>query len=262
MSPTVEKTFGPQLIGVLFNAILFGVLAVQTHIYFNGNRSGERWTRYLVIVLLVLETINTGMDFAKVYEGLFKNSVIAAVRLFCSISTPVQIYYAWRIRILTESNVLAGFIVALALITFASSICATVFGGFHPVRDSFDKSVYSSLVTWMATTAATHKKHMMAVMKSVVDKIIILTIQTGVLTSVNAVASIVIFTSTNETQIAFIWNSSISKLYTNSLVSMLNAREEWNKTLNGQNDAESVSNILFANRDGPADSEQSSESRQ
>ncbi|THU80028.1 hypothetical protein K435DRAFT_873349 [Dendrothele bispora CBS 962.96] len=276
-STTAEKIFGPLLIGVFFNAILFGVLAVQAHLYFNWNRSGERWTRYLIIVLLALETLNTGVDFAIIYEGLFKKLgqpsldiplLAANPVLISSISTLVQIYYAWRIRILTRSNVLAGFIFVLALISFASSICGTVFTALHPNwGDGFDQNLLRSLITWLTTSAlcdvviaiamifflTTHKEDSMGVTKCVVNKIIILTIQTGVLTSVAAVADILTFTLIKESTIQFIWDFSISKLYTNSLLSMLNAREEWSKKLEARNDVESISNVSFAHVDGLAD---------
>ncbi|THU80163.1 hypothetical protein K435DRAFT_941080 [Dendrothele bispora CBS 962.96] len=38
LSMTAERMFGPLLVGVLFNAILFGVLVVQAHVYLNWNR--------------------------------------------------------------------------------------------------------------------------------------------------------------------------------------------------------------------------------
>ncbi|THU99453.1 hypothetical protein K435DRAFT_855645 [Dendrothele bispora CBS 962.96] len=273
---TAERVYGPPLIGVLFNGILFGVLVVQAHLYFNWDRSGERWTGYLVTVLLVLETINTGIDFAMVYQGLFKNYgqlnlgipfLAANPVITSSISTIVQIYYAWRIRILTKSNVLAGFILVLAWVSLASGICGSVFTALHPGWDGFDRKIFSSLVAWLTTTAicdiiiaiamvfylTTHKKDSMAVTKSVVNRIIILTIQTGVITSVAAVASILTFTLIKQATIQFIWDFSISKLYTNSLLSMLNAREEWSKTLDAQNDVENISDVSFVHLDGLAD---------
>ncbi|THU93495.1 hypothetical protein K435DRAFT_903675 [Dendrothele bispora CBS 962.96] len=243
-SMTAERMFGPLLIGVLFNAILFGVLAVQAHLYLNWNH------------------------FAMVYQALLKNFgqlnldiplLAANPILISSISTLVQINYAWRIRILTRSNILAGFIFILALISFASSICGTVFTTLHSNwADGFDKSVLSSLVAWLTTSAVcdviiaivmvffltTHKKDSMpGVMKSVVNKIIILIIQTGVLTSVAAVADILTFTLIEES-------------------TLLNAREEWSKTLSAQNDAESVSDMSFVHRDGLADSEENSKHQQ
>ncbi|THU99455.1 hypothetical protein K435DRAFT_964410 [Dendrothele bispora CBS 962.96] len=270
---TVEKTFGPLLIGVLFNAILFGVLAVQAHLYFNWNRSDERWTRFLVIVLLVLETLNTGIDFAMVYEGLFKNfgkldlgiPLLAANPVVISlISTLVQAYYAWRIRILTKSNILAGTICVLALASFASSIYGTVFTAVHPNWDDHDNSLLISLIVWLTTSAicdvviaiTTRRKDSMGVTQSVVNRIIILTIQTGVFTFVAAVADVLTFTLVRQGTIQFIWDFSISKLYTNSLLSMLNAREEWSKTLDARNDAENISNISFAHIGGLADDRQ------
>ncbi|THU99480.1 hypothetical protein K435DRAFT_855666 [Dendrothele bispora CBS 962.96] len=286
LSMTAERMFGPLMVGVFFNAILFGVLAVQAHVYLNWNRSGERWTRYLVIILLVLEALDTGIHFAIVYQGLFKNFgqtsfdiplLAANPVLISSISTLVQINYAWRIRILTKSNVLAGFISILALISFASSICGTVFTILHSNwADGFDKSLFSSLVAWLTTSAicdvaiaivmvfflTTQKKDSMPVTKSVVNKIIIVTIQTGVLTSVAAVADILTFTLIKGATFQFIWDFSISKLYTNSLLSTLNAREEWNKTLSARNDTESISRLSFACRDGLANSEENSKSQQ
>ncbi|THU99452.1 hypothetical protein K435DRAFT_794891 [Dendrothele bispora CBS 962.96] len=269
LSMTAEKMFGPPLIGLLFNGILFGVLAVQAHLYFNWNRrydhpeipqlssgqakaffsSGERWTRYLVAVLLVLEILNSGIVFAMVYQGLFKNYVTAIslpiatliffyihglqFLLLSSISTIAQIYYAWRIRILTNSNVLAGFIFVLAWVSFAWSICGSVFTALHPNWDGIDNRLLTSLITWQTTSTVcdvviaiamvfyltTHKKDSMAVTKSVVNRIIILTIQTGVITSVAAIASILTFTLVKQ-------------------ATMLNAREEWSKTLDAHNDVE------------------------
>ncbi|THU93497.1 hypothetical protein K435DRAFT_799688 [Dendrothele bispora CBS 962.96] len=190
-SMTAERMFGPLLIGVLFNAILFGVLAVQAHLYLNWNRSGERWTRYLVIILLILETLNTGIDFAMVYQALLKN--------FGQLNLDIPLLAA-----------ICDVIIAIVMVFFLT----------------------------------THKKDSMpGVMKSVVNKIIILIIQTGVLTSVAAVADILTFTLIEES-------------------TLLNAREEWSKTLSAQNDAESVSDMSFVHRDGLADSEENSKHQQ
>ncbi|THU91086.1 hypothetical protein K435DRAFT_801523 [Dendrothele bispora CBS 962.96] len=226
----------------------------------------------MVIILLVLEALNTGIDFAMVYQGLFKifgqmsfdiPLLAANPVLISSISTLVQLNYASRIRILTKSNVLAGFIFILALISFASSICGTVFTTLHSNwADGFDNSIFISLVAWLTTSATTQKKDSMPVTKSVVNKIIILTIQTGVLTSVAAVADILTFTLVKGATFQFIWDFSISKLYTNSLLSTLNAREEWSKTLSARNDFESISRLSFACRDGLANSEENSKSQQ
>ncbi|THU83316.1 hypothetical protein K435DRAFT_844092 [Dendrothele bispora CBS 962.96] len=241
--PTVEITFGPLLIGVLFNAILFGVLAVQAHLYFNWNRSDERWTRYLVTILLILETVNTGIDFAMVYKGLFKNFG----KLDHGIPFLAAAFYAWRIRISTKSNVLAGFICVLALVSFASSIYGTVFTATHPNWGDHDNGLLISLIIWLTTSAicdviiaitmiyflTTHRKNSMGATKSVVNKIIILTIQTGVLTFVAAVADVLTFTLVRQG-------------------TMLNAREEWSKMLGAQNDVENISDVSFVHIDGLA----------
>jgi hypothetical protein len=59
-----------------------------------------------------------------------------------------------------------------------------------------------------------------------------------------ALADLLFFTISPKTAISFVWDFSISKLYTNALLSTLNARAGWNNlNTNEQNEG----SILFTN---------------
>ncbi|KAL4259490.1 hypothetical protein AB1N83_009597 [Pleurotus pulmonarius] len=69
MTPNPELFFGPMLLGVFFNTILYGVLVVQIFNYFQVYKSSDKpLIRYLVIYLLVLETFGTACVIHMMYE--------------------------------------------------------------------------------------------------------------------------------------------------------------------------------------------------
>ncbi|TFY62796.1 hypothetical protein EVJ58_g3644 [Rhodofomes roseus] len=62
--PSVDLIFGPMLVGVFFNCILFGVMVMQTY------SKDITWIRYFVIYLFIVETVNTACDMYLIYQPL------------------------------------------------------------------------------------------------------------------------------------------------------------------------------------------------
>lgn len=60
-----------------------------------------------------------------------------------------------------------------------------------------------------------------------INKIIRLTVQTGLITTLFAILDVVCFLVLPHTTINFVWDFALSKLYTNALISTLNARAGW-----------------------------------
>lgn len=75
-----------------------------------------------------------------------------------------------------------------------------------------------------------------------IDRIIRLTVQTGMLTAIAAVGEVVFFTVLPRTALNFLWDLALSKIYTNSLMSTLNARAGWNNLISQHHHA----NVLFS----------------
>jgi len=263
--PLVQSVFGPMLIGVFFNAILYGVLLVQTYLYYQNSNKDARWIKYLIFFLLLAETIDTGLDFAVVWEALVQDygqatifqklpTTFSADPLVTSwISTLVQIFQGWRIRELTRSNCILGLVTLAASMSLVAGTTTTVLVSIHPSFSQL-QSVEFGFLAWLVASAVCdviitislswfvirNKNSKLTYTNSILDKIMLLTIQTGLITSVAAVADVLTFTLSQDKTLEFIWAYSISKLYTNSLLSMLNARTEWNRLLHPPSDQTDV----------------------
>ncbi|KIK66629.1 hypothetical protein GYMLUDRAFT_909020 [Collybiopsis luxurians FD-317 M1] len=83
---------------------------------------------------------------------------------------------------------------------------------------------------------------------SILHRIMLLTLQTGAFTAIIAVANLLTLTICENKSLQLIWAYSLSKLYSNSLLSMLNARVEWNKYLDSRVDESQEMNVSFTQR--------------
>ncbi|KAJ7894803.1 hypothetical protein B0H13DRAFT_2665228 [Mycena leptocephala] len=251
-----ELMFAPLLIGVILNALLFGVFIVQVHSYFRVYKTDYAVIRYLIYYLILMETINTVCDVGLIYEPLIKlhNSPLAAINspMFLAadpivttlISTPVQLFMAWRIMLVTKSKWLSGLVALLAFTSLIGGVVATIGVARAPQFTNF-RLVEGPLTLWLTSTAFAdlfitaflvnflwvNKTGFQTQTDSVTDKIIFLTVQTGMLTSFAAIADVTLFLIVPTTTLMFIWDFSLSKLYSICLISTLNARADWNNLL-------------------------------
>ncbi|KAJ7086309.1 hypothetical protein C8R43DRAFT_1244922 [Mycena crocata] len=285
-APNVELLFGPMLIGVLLNTMGYGVILVQMLMYYDRYKPDPKGFRYLVLYLLIVETVNVVFDVGLIYEPLivrygntmctfsppFLNllsSDVATTKslqisplllkpdaaVTVAISTPTQLFVAWRLKTLTESYLFSIPITILSLISFAGGISVTVNVSLHPEYAAFS-NFEPFVITWLASTAACdvllsaaliyslytrkNKDTSSRRLKNYIDRIIRLTLQTGSITAVAALLDLLVFLFTpvsapsdvhrsNEhgfknTTLNFIWDFPLSKLYTIALLSSLNAR--------------------------------------
>ncbi|KAJ3875485.1 hypothetical protein F5051DRAFT_454538 [Lentinula edodes] len=231
MPPPLSMIFGPLLVGVFLNCILYGVLAVQIFIYFQTYKKDNQRIRALVWYLFIMETLNTVLSADPIVTVM--------------ISTPVQIFMAWRIKVISQSTVLFYGITFFSVCSFigglANTIAVTIINEFANLHQ-FDGSV----ITWLASSAVTDilitvtlvwilwkKRTNIRATDDAVSRIIRLTVQTGAITAFSAILDVILFLAIPNTTVNFVWDFALSKLYTNALISTLNARAGWNN-LNGQ----------------------------
>ncbi|KAJ7457875.1 hypothetical protein FB451DRAFT_1406731 [Mycena latifolia] len=240
-APNVELLFGPMLIGVLLNTTLYGVSLVQMLMYYTRYKRDRKWFRYLALYLLVAETANTVFDIGLIYEplivryGQLKSLLCVILRpdaaVTVAISTPVQLFIAWRIKMLTESYFFPVLIALLSIISLGGGISVTVMVSLHPDYAGFE-NFHPFVITWLSSTAACDVILSGALIYSLytrktgarttdryVDRIIRLTVQTGSITAVTALLDLLVFLFTPGTTLQFIWDFPLSKLYTNALLS-------------------------------------------
>ncbi|KAJ3795174.1 hypothetical protein GGU11DRAFT_249769 [Lentinula aff. detonsa] len=244
----VELMFGPMLIGVFFNMILFGVLLNQMHFYFQTYRSDALWIKCLVAYLFVVETANTVFDMIIIYQPLITQfGTQKAVKYFPTlfmtepivvvlVSMPIQCFFAWRITKITKSYIIPAIIVVLA---FTSATGGFITGIKIVILKLFIKKpelhwsallwflpscVADILITVTLVRSLSKRKTSFSVTNSMIDKLIRMTVQTGMITAICAIGDVACFMALPHTAINFIWDLALAKLYTNCLMSTLNAR--------------------------------------
>ncbi|KAJ8495368.1 hypothetical protein ONZ45_g12900 [Pleurotus djamor] len=244
----LQLLFGPMLIGVFLNTILYGVLVVQ------------------ILYLFLVETLNTGFDIGIIYEPLvLRFGTINAVAnipvmlmsdpiVMVMISVPIQCFVGWRIYVISKSKLIIGIIGFFAFSSLAGAYSAAI-------GTSVTKSLtYQSLprmspaiITWLVSSATADivitvslvfhlykRKTGVRSTDDIVNRIIRLTIQTGMVTALFAALDVIFFLALPSSSMNFLWDFPLSKLYTNSLLSTLNARSGWNNLVVDNND-----NLLF-----------------
>jgi len=233
------------------------VTLVQMFIYYQTSKRDPTWMRLLILYLFIAETANTGFNIALVYEPLILrfgqqfpliNSPIflrADGAVTVAISTPVQLFMAWRIKVLTGSTLLAAAISFLSLVALGGGIWTTISVSLLPQFHQFSE-FRAAPSTWLVSSATgdvvittalvyslSKKKTGFAQMDDYISRIMLATVQTGALTAIAALADAVVFLVVQNSTLFFIWDLSLSKLYTNTILSSLNARNTWQRPTHG-----------------------------
>ncbi|KAJ7354278.1 hypothetical protein DFH08DRAFT_854521 [Mycena albidolilacea] len=161
-APDVTLIFGPMLIGVLLNTMLYGIMIVQAFLYYSRYKGDRPWFRHLVLYLVLAETANWVCDVGIVYEPLvIRYGTPEALQsplllradgvLTVLISTPVQLFIAWRIRVVTRSYVLPGFIALLAIISFGGGLATSLIVSLFPASEKITK-FRTEIIIWLVSS--------------------------------------------------------------------------------------------------------------
>ncbi|KAJ7911909.1 hypothetical protein B0H13DRAFT_1614123, partial [Mycena leptocephala] len=236
--------FGPMLIGVLLNTTLYGVCVpiLSTFPRIKSLSRDRLWFRMLVLYLVVVETANVLCDIGLIYEPLIiryatPQALMVSPILNLSltyeinqvlVSTPIQLFIAWRVRIVTRSAMLPILISVLAMVSFgARRNRGTTIVSLHPNFSDFP-SFKPEVITWLVSTSACDvlltgslwiRKTSVIATDSYLNKIIRLTVQTGFITAAAALLDMFLYIFMPGTTLNFIFDYPLSKLYTNALLS-------------------------------------------
>ncbi|KAJ7078730.1 hypothetical protein B0H15DRAFT_1000913 [Mycena belliarum] len=224
--PNVQLSYGPMLIGVFLNMILYGVLLSQVLTYFQVYKMDATWLR--VFLRLGQKPL--------LFPTVFMTEPLCVVL----VSMPIQIFFAWRIHQLNKSPWIPLAITVLALASFAGGIWTAT---MVQILRQFAKKplLHNSALLWFLASCVadvlitvslvltlTRKKTGFAATDSVLDKIIRTTIQTGMITAIFSILDVACFMALPHYAVNFVWDLALSKLYSNCLMSTLNARQRLN----------------------------------
>ncbi|KII90547.1 hypothetical protein PLICRDRAFT_537061 [Plicaturopsis crispa FD-325 SS-3] len=263
-----ELAHGPFLIGTFLNVLLYGVMITQTFLYYTTYKQDRMWLKLFVGLLFLADTINSTFDAVYIYQSLVVHFadvpyLAKADWVFGTdpamtglIGTLVQLFFAWRVKVLNRKRIdIVVLIVVLAMAGALCSVGTSIAISRIPNFTDFQKFkvvvivwlVCSALCDVIITLALVlhlrRHKTRFAATDDIVNRIIRATVQTGLLTAVWATVDLIVFL-VNPTGLHLIFNVPLSKLYTNSLMSSMNARGGWqaNSSDNTPSGAESRSN--------------------
>ncbi|KAF9064986.1 hypothetical protein BDP27DRAFT_108855 [Rhodocollybia butyracea] len=255
MEPSPATLFAPLLIGTLLNAILLGVTSLQTLYYFQTYKNDPWWFKLLISYLMVAELANTAFDIDIVYESLITRygSLVPVNPQFLPadamttalISTPVQLFMAWRIKKMTKSTVLCAIVTFAALCSLGGGVWLSISSinnspfshsptSLPGVPGAPGALVIAPVVIWLASSGVTDLLITLIIAASMLrkrrqhrttfDPYINRVIRPGAVTALAVFLDLTIFLSLPGSTIFFIWDLTVSKLYTNSLLTSLNSR--------------------------------------
>ncbi|KAK0457674.1 uncharacterized protein EV420DRAFT_472015 [Desarmillaria tabescens] len=259
---------GPMLVGHMLNILLMGVVLVQVYIYMMTYQKRDKlWLKAFVFFLLIVNLLNTVTQFIYIYTALIvhfmdpaylaKVTAVFAISgaLTGVISGSVQLFFAWRVKILTSNIWLVAMVCATALAGTTGSIGSTIeamkIGTFLRFQD-----IKAWVILWLVATCAadilitvilvwhlySHKTGFRG-SDELVDKIIRSTVQTGLITTCCALIDLLTYLL-DPTGLHLVFNFPLPKLYTNTLLSSLNSRGGWSYDSSAESHSHTTGGIV------------------
>ncbi|KAI0794952.1 hypothetical protein C8Q75DRAFT_517786 [Abortiporus biennis] len=249
MSESIVPFTGPLLIAHLFNWGLFGVLCVQTYLYYAAFPK-DRWipkaivngALLLEIVQIILSTREAFRTFGTHFGDLVQLDTIGlqwlTVPVFVVVIGAVsQCFYAWRIWILSRQWYLPAVVLVFCLMQSIAGLWgAAITAGGQRFSEIIDEAAKPTGI-WLGSTAVCDITIAFSMLyylqrpntsvkstSTLLSKIIRVTVETGLICAAFALADLILFLNFRYNNLHLPFCSSLGKLYSNSLLAVLNAR--------------------------------------
>ncbi|KAK0484831.1 hypothetical protein IW261DRAFT_860259 [Armillaria novae-zelandiae] len=246
----IAQLSGPFIVGFLLNWGLFGTLSVQLYLYYLAFPNDRRFTKNIVYGIYVIEFAQTmlvahdmfalfGYGFGDMNALTKTNLNWLAVPIMSAVVACIgQVFYAYRIFIVSKSRIIPIFIICISL---TSSVAATITGVYSfragDLTRMNNQKTYITAGIWCGASALCDiliaicmTYYLMSRTTSfrrtriLVTKITRLTIETGSVTAVGALLTFILFIAfprqTFHTAPALL----MPKLYANTVYMVLNSR--------------------------------------
>ncbi|KAK0437932.1 uncharacterized protein EV420DRAFT_155447 [Desarmillaria tabescens] len=245
----IDSTFGALFIGMVLAAVLWGVSCVQTWYYFDNYRHDSIFLKGVVFLTWLSDTIHQVLITHVLYYytishfgdtdalenivwTLYVEVVFNAITGFL-----VQSFFAYRIWTFRKNFAVLSVIVLLILGEVGTSV-AYVGGGAHlPTFTGLKKLKPLSMSINVLAAAGdvlisvaicfflNNAKSGFAWSNNVINRLMLFAINTGLLTSICACASLLFILALPNTLVYFAFYFMIGRFYVNSLLATLNSRK-------------------------------------
>ncbi|PBL04271.1 hypothetical protein ARMGADRAFT_1070746 [Armillaria gallica] len=246
----IERLSGPLVVAYLLNWGLFGSLSVQLYLYYLAFPNDRKFIKYLVYGIYIIEFVQTMLithdAFAALGYGF--GDVEALTRMhFNWLTVPImsaivacvgQVFYAYRIFILSKSQIVPLFVICVSL---TGSVAAIITGAYCFPADNItelnNRRMSIAIGIWCGASALCdiiiaicmtyyliRSTTSFRCTRILVSKLIRLTIETGTVTVVVVLLGLVLFFAFPHQNLYGKISFIIPKLYSNAILMVLNSR--------------------------------------
>ncbi|TCD70842.1 hypothetical protein EIP91_001533 [Steccherinum ochraceum] len=244
--PNLALQLGPMLLTWVLNWGLFGMLTVQLYIYQLAFRTDRVPTRVLVFGIYILELVQLilvsrdGFSVFAAQWGDFEHvgdmrliwfsmpimTGLAILQFAFAIWDGIEVHAAGNLQAITHTR---SFTIAFSWLA-SSVLCDMLITAFM------------TFYLWRAKTQIPISKT-----NALLSRLIRYTVETGLITSTFTLLEAIFFAASRNTLLYVLYLGVVPKLYSNSLLAVLNSRLRFS---NGQIGAADVSSIHFLSTNG------------
>ncbi|KAF8889447.1 hypothetical protein CPB84DRAFT_1449062 [Gymnopilus junonius] len=251
--PALDGTLGAAYLGVLFGAILYGITSVQTFLYFHDSRDDGRLLKLVVLFLWLLDTIHLALICHGLYFYMVTNfgdfavlasptwTLIAQVYLTTISDLIVRGFFCRRVFILCSRRKVLAWVLPTIIIMLSLTVaaCGCGFASRSFVLKTYKKMSEAAAMLYVSLGLAVAAGGIIAASlctlllqsrtgfkrtDSILSFLMAFSINTGLLTSVCAIACFVTYALWPQRFIFMGIYFALSKLYVNALLASLNTR--------------------------------------
>ncbi|CAK5265522.1 unnamed protein product [Mycena citricolor] len=254
----ISSTVAPPILGFMISAPLYGILLAQAGHYFRTFPDDSTRVKLVVGSLVIIDTVHVVILLSSYNQWYIQESfqlVLPKSFSFTPLITYIivaicQITYAARIWIVSKKNLwITGTVLSLALGQFASGCVAglEVYLNGRPLvvhqsklfivaekielSTSFacDMAIMAGMVYFLKDSLSGGTGRTFTATAQIVNRILVYVIGTGSLTSIATAVNLALWLTMPSNFYFLIIHLVLSKLYTNSLLVMLNSRAKFRR---------------------------------
>ncbi|KAI0799564.1 hypothetical protein BC629DRAFT_182469 [Irpex lacteus] len=229
--------------------LLFGIAVMQLYnysLYYTRDSLPIKITVYGVFLLDVFQSLTVAvLGYYELCSGwgrplklLELNWTFSAVPFVTGlVAAWVQGFYAWRIYKIGEWKILPALIIAIALMQFSAALSIAI--GVPTLKDVTELHLqYRRTIVWLGGAVAadviiavamlyllfTVRRSKFERTQRVINRLIKLTVETGVVTATSALMELIMFQVLPNTNLHIFFAAMLAKVYSNALMTSLNSR--------------------------------------
>ncbi|KAI0794954.1 hypothetical protein C8Q75DRAFT_518350 [Abortiporus biennis] len=249
--------------GHLWNWGLFGILVLQIYLYYLSFPNDRTRPKLLVLSLLSLEIVQIILSARDAFRVLVQGwgdvveldkvglEWFSAIIIGALVACLTQVFFAWRISVLSGKNWLSAPIVLLSILQLVAGMYVGIIVAKDPFRSHGAMSACDILIAVIMTFSLSNSNPLIPAIYEPVTLVVRFTVETGVVCAISATLDLILFLSFRRKAIFLPLCFMLSKLHSNSVLALLNMRL---RIFGGRHDTKVPTDVTLVSVDSDVDS--------